>query len=203
VATAGFTLWSPKTGKLIWKFDCNPKDSKWELGGSGTRNNLIATPVIYDDKVYIGVGQDPEHGTGIGHLYAIDATGKGDVTKTHAVWHYGDKDFGRTMSTVAIKDDLLYVSDLDGFLNCLDAKTGKLHWKYDQFAAVWSSAMVVDGKVYIGDEDGDVAIFKHSKEMKKLGEINMNAAVYTTPSPANGVLYISTNNKLFAITAGK
>ncbi len=58
----------PKTGKLLWKFDCNPKDSVWELGRRGTRNNVISTPVIYDDMVYIGVGQDPEHGEGAGQL---------------------------------------------------------------------------------------------------------------------------------------
>ena len=71
----------PATGKPLWKFDANPKDSKWVIGGAGTRNNLIATPVIHDDKVYIGVGQDPEHGEGIGHFYAIDATKDGDVTR--------------------------------------------------------------------------------------------------------------------------
>ena len=37
----------PETGKELWKFDCNPKDSIWELGGMGTRNSLISTPVIY------------------------------------------------------------------------------------------------------------------------------------------------------------
>lgn len=188
-----------ETGELIWKFDCNPKDSKWELGGFGTRNNLIATPVIYKDRVYIGVGQDPEHGTGIGHFYAIDATKTGDVTESAKIWHLGGKDFGRTMSTAAIKDGLVYVSDLEGFLNCIDAETGKVYWKYDLFAAVWSSAMVVDGKVYIGDEDGDIAVLKHGKEKKLLAEINMGTSIYTTPSPANGVLYIATRNKLYAL----
>ncbi len=192
-----------QTGKLIWKFDCNPKDSVWELGGYGTRNNLISTPVIYDDKVFIGVGQDPEHGTGIGHFYAIDATKTGDITESGKVWHIGNKDFGRTMSTAAIKDGLLYICDLDGFLNCLDVKTGKLHWKHDLFAAVWGSPMVVDGKIYIGDEDGDLAILKHGKEKKLLNEINLGEAVYTTPTPANGVLYIASRSKLYAIKAAE
>ena len=187
------------TGELVWKFDCNPKDSKWELGGFGTRNNLIATPVVYDNKVFIGVGQDPEHGTGIGHLHAIDATGKGDVTATHGVWHLGGEDFGRTMSTVSIKDGLLYVSDLDGILNCVDVKTGKVVWKHDLFAAVWSSTMIVDGKAYIGDEDGDICILQHGREKKVLGEFNFGEAVYTTPSPANGVLYIASRSKLWAL----
>ena len=58
----------PSTGEIIWQFDCNPKDSEWILGGRGTRNNILATPVIYDNKVYIGVGQDPEHGEAPGAL---------------------------------------------------------------------------------------------------------------------------------------
>lgn len=71
-----------KDGKpeLLWKFDCNPKTSKWILGGEGTRNNLIATPVAYDGLVYIAVGQDPEHGEGEGHLWCIDPTKRGDVS---------------------------------------------------------------------------------------------------------------------------
>ncbi|MDA1044398.1 MAG: PQQ-binding-like beta-propeller repeat protein [Verrucomicrobia bacterium] len=188
-----------RTGKLIWKFDCNPKGSVWKLGGSGTRNNLIATPVIHDNAVFIGVGQDPEHGTGIGHLYRIDATGKGDVTESGRVWHMGGEDFGRTMTTVAIRDGLLYTCDLGGYFYCVDAKTGKLYWKHDLMAAVWGSPMIVDGKVYIGDEDGDVLIVKHSKIFEVINEVNMGSAVYTTPSPANGVLYIATRSHLYAI----
>ena len=146
------------------------------------------------------MGQDPEHGEGVGHLWAIDATGKGDVTATHAVWHLGDKDFNRTMSTVAIHDGLLYVADLSGFVYCLDLKTGKPHWTYDAYAAIWGSPFVVDGKVYIGDEDGDVMIFKASAAFEKINEINMGSAVYTTPVAEDGVLYIGTRNMLYAIT---
>ena len=189
----------PETGDLIWKFDCNPKDSEWELGGRGTRNNIVSTPVLYDNKVFIGVGQDPEHGEGDGHLWAIDATGKGDVTKTGVVWHFGGKDFKRTMSTVSIKDDLLFTADLSGYVYCLDVKTGKMHWKYDTFAAIWGSTVVIDGKVFIGDEDGDVAVIEASKEFKLLYEVNMGSAVYTTPIAKDGVLYIGTRNTLFAI----
>lgn len=192
----------PKTGELIWKFDTNPKDSVWELGGAGTRNNLISTPVIWQDKVIIGVGQDPEHGEGQGNLWAIDATGSGDITETGAVWHLGGEDFHRTISTAAIKDGLLYIADLSGFLYCLDAKTGEHYWTYDAFAAVWGSAFVVDGKVYLGDEDGDVAVLTAGKKLEVLNEINMGSAIYTTPIAKDGVLYIASRNTLFAIAEG-
>ena len=190
----------PETGKLIWKFDCNPKDSVWELGGRGTRNSIISTPVIYADRVYVGVGQDPEHGEGVGHLWAIDATGEGDVTESNAVWHFGNQDYNRTMSTVAIEGDLLYTADLSGFVYCLNAHTGEHYWTYDTFAAIWGSPFVADGKVYIGDEDGDVAILKAGKQMELIFEVNMGSAVYTTPVAKDGVLYIASRNVLFAIS---
>ena len=66
------------TGKKLWEFDSNPKDSVWPK----TRNEMISTAVIYDEKVYVANGQDPEHGEGVGHLYCIDATKRGDITTT-------------------------------------------------------------------------------------------------------------------------
>lgn len=193
----------PETHELIWKFDCNPKDAIWELGGVGTRNNIVATPVIYDNKVYISVGQDPEHGEGIGHLWAIDATKTGDVTEKAVVWHRGGEDYHRSMSTVAIHNDLLYAADLSGFVYCLDAQTGEHYWTYDAFAAVWGSPFYADGKIYIGDEDGDVAVLKAGKKLTLLHEINMGSAVYTTPVAKNGVLYITNRSKLFALEIQK
>ena len=32
------------------------------------------------------------------------------------------------------------------------------------FAAIWGSLYLVDGKIYLGDEDGDVAILKEGKK---------------------------------------
>ena len=188
-----------RTGDVIWKFDLNPKDSKWVLGGRGTRNAIIATPVIVGDRVFLCVGQDPEHGEGIGHLYCIDATKTGDITESGRVWHYGNEDYRRSMSTVAVADGLLYAADLSGYLHCLDARTGKRHWVYDTFAAIWGSPYVVDGKVFLGTEDGEIVVLEHGKKMKLLAKNDMQNSVYTTAVAANGVLYITNRNTLFAI----
>ena len=83
-ATAGCAATKPQSGKKLWEFDTNPKDAVWPR----TRNELIATPVIYKERVYIGNGQDPEHGEGVGHFYAIDATKRGDITQTGRLWHF-------------------------------------------------------------------------------------------------------------------
>lgn len=65
-----------KTGKIIWKFDSNNKDTVYPT----TRNELIATPVVVGNRCYIANGQDPEHGEGPGHLWCIDITKEGDVS---------------------------------------------------------------------------------------------------------------------------
>ncbi|WP_391564857.1 outer membrane protein assembly factor BamB family protein [Allorhodopirellula solitaria] len=236
----------------LWEFDCNPKTSKWVLGGEGTRNNLIATPVAYKGLVYIAVGQDPEHGEGEGHLWCIDPTKRGDVSPQLAVkiegsertpiprkriqavepekseaavdnpnsavvWHYsvadqnddGEIDFEeemhRSCGTVAIKDDVLYVADFSGLLHCLDAQgtpDGRpiVHFTYDMFAQSWGSPLIADGKVYIGDEDGDVSVFEFGPENKEpIEEINMGSSVYSTAVAADESIFISTKDKLFSI----
>src|SRR5439155_21978279 len=104
-----------ETGKKLWEFDSNPKDSVWPK----TRNEIISTPVIIDNVVYIANGQDPEHGEGVGHMYAIDATKRGDITKSGMIWHY-DK-IRRSISTAAVRDGMVYIADFSGFVHALDA----------------------------------------------------------------------------------
>jgi len=183
-----------ETGKKLWEFDTNPKDAVWPR----TRNELIGTPVIYEDRVYIGNGQDPEHGEGTGHFYAIDPTKRGDITKSGLVWHF-DK-IRRSISTAAIVDGLVYIPDFSGYFHCLDAKTGQLYWTHDMLAAIWASPLVADGKVYLGDEDGDVVIMAQGKEAKVLTEINMGSAVYASAVPAHGTLFLNNRSQLFAIS---
>ena len=191
------------SGKKIWEFDTNPKDSVWPK----TRNELVATAVIVGDVVYIANGQDPEHGEGVGHLYAIDGTKRGDITKSGQIWHYGapiPNSIRRSISTASVKDGLIYYPDFSGFLHCLDVKTGKPIWVHDMFAAMWSSTLVADGKVYLGDEDGDVVVIKHGRDPKPtvLATNEMGSSVYSTVITANGVMYIMTRNNLYAIQEG-
>ncbi len=181
------------TGKKLWEFDTNPKESVWPR----TRNELISTPVIYQERVYIANGQDPEHGEGVGHFYAIDGTKRGDITQSGRIFHF-DK-IRRSISTAAIVDDLIYLPDFSGFFHCLDAKTGQEYWVHDLTSAVWGSALVADGRIYLGNEDGDVVIMQTGKEIKVLGQINMASAVYGTAVPANNTLYIMNRNQLYAL----
>ena len=117
------------------------------------------------------------------------------------IWHYGD--IRRSISTGAIYNGILFYSDFSGFLHAVDIKTGKPLWKHDMFAAIWGSPMVIDGKVYLGDEDGDVTIIAADQTMKMVAENNMGSSVYSTAVPANGTLFLVNRNQLFAIAESK
>jgi outer membrane protein assembly factor BamB len=59
--------------------------------------------------------------------------------------------------------------------------------------------MVIDGKLYLGDEDGDVLVMEAGKQEKLISTNGMGSNVYSTPVPANGTLYLTNRNQLFAI----
>ncbi len=193
--------------KKFWWYDCNPPEHKVKDGkpikypAAEGPSEINATPVFWKNRVYVAVGQDPEHGEGIGNLTCIDATKSGDITQTGKIWSY-DK-IHRSISTVSITPDgLLFVNDFSGFIYCLDAETGKLNWVHDAKAHIWGSTLAADGKVYTGDEDGDLFILAASKEKKLLSQVNLGAPVYSTPVVANGMLYIASNSHLFVVGEG-
>jgi outer membrane protein assembly factor BamB len=221
-----------KKGELIWKFDCNPKSAKpYKQGGQGERCFIVACPVIWENKLYVAVGQEPDDSNGVGHLWCIDVTKKpknkdkdlspvndnfdpkAEVNKDSGlVWHFGgpilpkpdtgrEYVFGRTLSTCAIHDGLVYAAELTGFLNCLNARTGEKYWEYDLKANTWSSPFYVDGKVYMGADDGTMYVFRHGKELKEPAKVEMDNALAVPPVAANGVLYVNNGASLYAIVS--
>jgi outer membrane protein assembly factor BamB len=189
--------------KELWRFDANPPHYRMKDGKSlkyatpDGPSEVIATPVFYNNRVYVPIGQDPEHGEGIGNLVCIDPTKRGDITKTGQVWAY-DK-IARSLSTPAIVNGLMFVGDFSGFVHCLDVETGKPYWVHDTLSHIWGSTVVADGKVYIGTEDGDIVILAADKTLKVINKIDMRSPVYSSPVVANGTLYIATPTHLYAV----
>lgn len=199
--------------KTVWSCDCIPPEYKatgdldevtyYCLGDRRNRgalnkndgtfvgeSEIIATPVFFDNRVYVAIGRDPAHGRGRGALHCIDATKTGDVTRTGKLWTYQGLD--RTLSTVSISGGLLYLSDVAGRLHCLDARTGKLHWIHETRCEVWGSTLVADGKVYMPTSKG-LWVLAAGKELKVLSRISLGAKVDASPVAANGTLYVATS----------
>ena len=187
----------------LWRYDCNPPSYRSKDGRPRRYatyegpSEVIATPVFYKNRAYVAIGQDPEHGDGYGQLSCIDVTKRGDISQSGAVWTY--RDIGRTISTVSIADGLLYAAEYDGDIHCLDAETGEVHWVHQTDSRIWGSTLVVDNKVYIGNEDGDLVILKAGKTHQLLNTIHFGAPIYSSVIEADGVLYVATQTHLYAI----
>jgi len=200
-----------------WSYDCNPPHYKFRDGkpipyylGDKRKSNspnkndgtylgpsqIIATPVFHQNRVYVAIGQDPAHGRGKGLLHCIDATKTGDITQTGRVWSYEGLD--RSIGTVAVADGLVYAMDVGGRLHCLDAETGKPCWVHETGAEAWSSPLVADGKIYVGNKK-EFCVMAAGREAKLLSTIRLGSPVYSSAIVANGVLYVASQRYLWAV----
>src|SRR5690606_32034435 len=96
-------------------------------------------------------------------------------------------------------EGIVYAVNFSGFLHAVDLKSGELIWEHDMLAAVWGSPFVVDGKVFIGDEDGDLSVLQAGRTLEVLSEVNFGNTIYSTPVVANGVLFVMTRSHIYAI----
>ncbi len=183
--------------KELWRIDCNPPEYRLKEGKpikyatySGP-SEVIGTVVIVDGLTYAVIGQDPEHGDGVGQIVCIGPDGK---TK------WASKEMGRSISTVSVSDGLVFAAEYDGDIHCFDAKTGKSYWKYETESRIWGSTLVADGKVWLGTEDGELHILNASKEKKSYEVIEFPAPIYSSAVVAADVLYIATQTHLYAIS---
>ncbi|MCB1237445.1 MAG: PQQ-binding-like beta-propeller repeat protein [Verrucomicrobiae bacterium] len=192
--------------KELWKVNCCPNSYRFDEKGEPIKyatypgpSEIVASPVIYDDKVYVTIGQDPEDGDGVGCLTCFDpAKGNGDDA---IVWQF--KEISRSVSTPSVVDGLVYAADFAGIVYCLDAATGELYWQHDSLSHIWSSTMVADGKVLVGNEDGELIILKAGKEHEELATIEFPDSIYSTAILANDTLYIQTMSHLYAFDLEK
>ena len=62
---------------------------------------------------------------------------------------------------------------------------------------------MADGKVYLGTRSGGFWVFAASKEKRILSSIEMGSPISATTTAANGVLYVATMNRLYAVERGR
>lgn len=207
------------TGEMLWKFDINAKSAKRGFG-PGTRSDLVALPVFYDNRVYFAVGRQFEACVGQGRLCCLDPTKRGDISaelndglgrgrqnsNSGLVWEYlgkGDQDANRmhcTLSSVVIHNGLLIAPDLSGIVHCVDARTGEKIWTHDTVQQIVASPLIVGDKVYVGTDDGTTFIFELARQKKLIAERDFHDSIEAGPVYANGLLYLMTRNSLFAIS---
>ena len=188
--------------KNIWRFDCDPtapKENVHQYIGNRRESpsNIKSMPVFHSNRVYVTVGGDIWWGKHQAWLKCIDATNTGDITNSGEIWSYPLQ--RHCCSTPSVYDGLIFVADCGQYIHCVNAETGKPYWTHDAKGEIWASTLVADGKVYIGTQRGDFWVLAASKDKRVISSRRLDSPIAGTPVAANGVLYVTTMKKLYAV----
>jgi outer membrane protein assembly factor BamB len=191
--------------KKLWWFDCDPTAPKENVHQFNSNreispSNIKSVPVFHENRVFVTVGGDLWWGKHQAWLQCIDATGAGNVTSSALKWAYPLS--RHSMSTPAIADGLAFVGDSGRRVHCVEVATGKACWTHEVNGEVWASPLVADGKAYFATRNGEVLVFKASRDQTLLSQVDLGEGISGTPVAANGVLYLTTMTHLFALQNG-
>jgi outer membrane protein assembly factor BamB len=192
----------PGVLRHVWRFDCDPEAPKEDVhrfrgDRSEGPSHISGMPVFNAGKIFVTVGGDIWHGKRQAWLKCIDATQTGDVTGNAELWSYPVR--RHCVCTPAVHDGLAYVTDCGRTVHCVDADTGQACWTHETVGGAWGSPLVADGKVYVGTQRGDFWIFRAGREKDVLHETQFDDPINGSPVAANGVLYVATMSRLYAL----
>jgi outer membrane protein assembly factor BamB len=193
----------PQLLRKVWQFDFDPDAPKTNVHkfNSNRRegpSNFYSMPVFKDDRVYAAGGGDLWWGKNQAWLKCIDATKKEDGTTNRLLWSYPLQK--HVLSTPAVYNGMVFIADCGRKFHCVDAQTGNALWTHDVEGEVWASPLVADGKVYLGTRSGAFYVFAAEKQKKLLNSTQLEAPISATATAANGVLYIATMTRLYALS---
>lgn len=186
---------------LIQGYDLETGKELWRLGPSST--NTTPTPVFGEGLMFVANGYNP-----IKPIYALrpgargDLTLKGDATSSDAV-AWSDMRNGPYMATPLLYRGVLYVVSTNGVLTAFEAKTGKqFYQKRIAPGAYTSSPIASDGKIFIGDEEGNLRVVKAGEEFEILEKKDFGEVLMATPAISQNMMVVRTQHNLWAVTKG-
>jgi outer membrane protein assembly factor BamB len=185
----GVHAFQAHTGKRVWSY----------FFGDGAVN---ISPIVHGNRVYIGHGESNPDASRQGRVICLDA---GTVTKGEPklLWHR--EGIKAKFSSPVLHEGRLYVCDLNARMYCLDAETGKDHWKFTYGRNGFGSPVLADGKIYVGAVNSTFDILKPGeKKCERLyqqyfpsetAEVEINGS----PAVANGRVYFLTSTDCYCI----
>jgi outer membrane protein assembly factor BamB len=174
--------YDPNTGAELWS-------------ASGNLFEVIPTPVVGEGLVFCTSGR-------AGPTLAIRPGGSGDVTATHIAWK-AERGSPFVPSPLVHEGILYMVNDMASIATAYDAKTGVVLWQgrlgeaaRESFS---SSPVVVDGKVFFTNDQGETFVVAAAREFKLLHVNPLNARTLASPALVDGKWYWRTDKELIVI----
>lgn len=175
-------------------YDVNSGKVIWEVAGLGM--NPIPQPVQFRDTVLLMSGyRNPR-------LMAVTLGRTGDLTGTDAILWETTRGTSYT-GTPALHDGRLYVFSDNGLLSVFNAATGEPHYittRLPKPYTVKASPLVVNDRVYLATEEGDVVVVKAGDRFEVLATNTLtDQSFIASPIAVDGTLYLRSRTHLFAI----
>ena len=173
------------TGEVVWTI---------EYGYDST----VSQPLYWNGLVFVNSGwvflDNTPYFT---RQYAVDPTGKGDVTETHVKWMYEDE--VPQIPTPVIVDGKMYMVHDRGMVTCLDAMTGKPVWKHELEGNFNSSPVYAAGNIYFINVKGECTIIKPGDSFQQVTQNDINETVKAVPVFVDGKMILRTEGNLYVI----
>lgn len=170
--------YDPATGKQLWVL----------TGIRGSRT--ITGPALGNGMLYATEGKK-------GALLAVKLGGSGKLPSSAIAWSVPGS-MPDSPCAVLWKDLLFVLSD-DGIAQCLDAKTGKVHWKERLGGESKASPIAADGKVYFMNLAGTCTVVGASEKFQKLAENKIEDGTSASMAISDGKLYIRGKKALYCV----
>ena len=168
----------------------------WEIKGIlGSR--VVGSPQLYQDLV-LG-----SHGVGLSaqRFVAVRAPREGGVVKPEVAYNVYQSP--PLVPSCLVKDDLLFLWTDSGIVSCLDAASGKRHWRERVGGSYYCSPVWIDGQLYCTSKTGEVVVIAANKTFKLLARNPLGEKCFAIPAVANGVMYQRTQTRLFSLGGKK
>ena len=179
IGAKGVYSYDPENGKELWKAE----HRGW---------SIAPRPVYGEGLVFTMIDRDrPE-------MWAIKPNGSGDITETHIEWKE-TKRMPPRASPIIIKG-LLFVVDRNGYISCIEAKTGKSIWQKRMKGRFSASPILANNLIYFFNEDTVCTIIKPTRELEIVTENKLSSdKLMATPAFDENSIYIRTENNLYRI----
>lgn len=135
----------------VWAYDPQSGEQLWRVA-YGEGYSVVPRPVFGHGLVYVCSGFGDQQ------LFAIDPTGRGDITDTHVKWTLR-KGVPKSPSLLLVESELYMVDD-KGVATCLDARSGELHWQQRLTGGFSASPTLADGLIYFQNETGVTTVVR-------------------------------------------
>ena len=179
IGAKGVYSYDPENGKELWKAE----HRGW---------SIAPRPVYGEGLVFTMIDRDrPE-------MWAIKPNGSGNITETHIEWKE-TKRMPPRASPIIIKG-LLFVVDRNGYISCIEAKTGKSIWQKRMKGRFSASPILANNLIYFFNEDTVCTIIKPARELEIVAENKLSDdKLMATPAFDENSIYIRTEKKLTRI----